>query len=95
MKKIKDFLSYTFNFGEDLHISVQTLLIVILAIFISSYLLRIARRLITRKLPEVDKAKFVTVFGYLKWLIYLVIFLQVEKWIQLSLCILLLLGLVI
>lgn len=75
MDKLKAFLGYSFNFGTDVHITVQTILIVLLALIIASYLLRLSRKLITRKLPDNDKEKFVSVFGYLKWLAYIIIFL--------------------
>ena len=75
MDKIKAFLKYSFNFGEDVHVSVQTILMVIFALVLASYLLQFSRKFITRKLPDNDKEKFVSVFGYLKWLAYIVIFL--------------------
>lgn len=75
MDKIKTFLSYSFSFGEAVHISVQTIIVVILALIIASYLLRFLMKLITRKLPQNDKDKFVAVFGYLRWLTYSIIFL--------------------
>ena len=74
MDKIKTFLSYSFSFGEAVHISVQTIIVVILALIIASYLLRFLMKLITRKLPQNDKDKFVAVFGYLRWLTYSIIF---------------------
>ncbi|WOC40508.1 mechanosensitive ion channel family protein [Polaribacter sp. HL-MS24] len=75
MEKLKAFLEYSFNFGTDVTISVQTILIVFLALLIASFLLKFFRKLITRKLPNEDKEKFVSVFEYLKWLAYIVIFL--------------------
>ncbi|MDB9830610.1 MAG: mechanosensitive ion channel [Polaribacter sp.] len=75
MDKIKTFLSYSFSFGDDVHISVQTIIVVILALILASYLLRFSMKLITRKLPKNDKEKFVSVFGYLRWLAYIIIFL--------------------
>jgi len=42
---------------------------------VTSYFLKFARKLITRKLPENDKIKFISVFTYLKWLAYLIIIL--------------------
>ena len=75
MDKIKTFLSSSFSFGEAVHISVQTIIVVILALIIASYLLRFLMKLITRKLPQNDKDKFVAVFGYLRWLTYSIIFL--------------------
>lgn len=75
MEKIIDFLNYQITFSKDIHISVKAILVALLAILISSFLLKLMRKLITRKLPENDKAKFVSVFSYLKWVIYLIIFL--------------------
>jgi small-conductance mechanosensitive channel len=75
MDKIKAFLNYSFNFGGDVHISVQTIIVVILVLILASYLLRFSMKLITRKLPQNDKEKFVAVFGYLRWLVFSIIFL--------------------
>ncbi|MDG1040893.1 MAG: mechanosensitive ion channel [Polaribacter sp.] len=75
MKKIIDFLNYQIRFSEEIHISVKAILVALLAILISSFLLKLMRRIITKKLPDNDKAKFVSVFSYLKWIIYLIIFL--------------------
>ena len=75
MDKIKAFFNYKFIFSEDVHVSVQTILMVIFALVLASYLLQFSRKFITRKLPDNDKEKFVSVFGYLKWLAYIVIFL--------------------
>ena len=75
MDKIIDFFNYQITFSEEIHISVKAILVAFLAILISSFLLKLMRRIITRKLPDTDKAKFVSVFSYLKWVIYLVIFL--------------------
>ena len=75
MDKIIDFFNYQITFSKEIHISVKAILVAFLAILISSFLLKLMRRIITRKLPDTDKAKFVSVFSYLKWVIYLVIFL--------------------
>jgi len=75
MDKLLSFLNYEIPLGDKVHISVKVILIVIVALFIASFVLRLLRKLITRKLPADDKVKFVSVFGYLKWLIYVIIFL--------------------
>lgn len=75
MKKILEFLNYEFPLGDQIHISVKVLLILILAFIVASFMLKIFRKLVTRKLPENDKVKFISVFSYLKWLVYLIIFL--------------------
>lgn len=75
MKKILEFLNYKIALGEEASITVQTVLLVIFVLLITAYILKIVRNLVTRKLPINDKAKFVSVFNYLKWLAYVVIFL--------------------
>jgi small-conductance mechanosensitive channel len=75
MQEVKDILNYTFHFSEDISISVKGILFVLFVILITSFVLKGLRRLITRNLPREDKAKFVTLFSYGKWVIYLIIFL--------------------
>ncbi|WP_347173897.1 mechanosensitive ion channel family protein [Polaribacter uvawellassae] len=75
MEKIREFLNYSFYFGEKSHISVLAIIILIIALMLTGFLLKLLRKFITRKLPDTDKAKFISVFNYLKWLIYIVIFL--------------------
>lgn len=75
MDKIASFFNYSFSIGKDIHISVKTILFVVLILVVTSYFLKFARKLITRKLPENDKIKFISVFTYLKWLAYLIIIL--------------------
>ena len=75
LEKLDEFLSYTFEYNENISISVKTILIVILALAITSVILKLIRRLFTRKMPENDKRKFISVFAYLRGLVYLIIFL--------------------
>jgi len=70
-----DILSYEFSLGEDIHLTVGKLLLLIVILTIASFLLRAIRRLISRKLPSNDKDKFRAVFSYIKWLIYIIIVL--------------------
>ncbi|AOW21915.1 mechanosensitive ion channel family protein [Urechidicola croceus] len=75
MERLKNIFNYNFEFSDTIHISVKAVLFVIVAIIVASFVLRMLRKLLTRKLPEDDKIKFVSVFSYLKWLTYLIIFL--------------------
>lgn len=75
MKKINEIFNYNFGTGDPFAISVKGILVMIIALILASYILKIARKLITKKLPKEDKVKFIPVFGYLKWLIYSIIFL--------------------
>ncbi|MFT4610960.1 MAG: small-conductance mechanosensitive channel [Glaciecola sp.] len=72
---IKMFMSQHVDFGKDISISIFDVVIVITVIFITTLILRLALRIITRNLPPDDKGKFNVVFGYFRWLIYLVILL--------------------
>jgi small-conductance mechanosensitive channel len=73
--KTKEFLSQHMDFGKDISISIFDILVVITVIFLTTVVLRILLRIITRNLPEDDKGKFNVVYGYFRWLIYLVILL--------------------
>lgn len=75
MKDINDILNHTFHFTEDIAISVKGLLYVTAVILVTSLIIKGVRRLVTRNLSKEDKAKFVTLFSYVSWVIYLIIFL--------------------
>jgi len=72
---VKGFLGQHIDFTDDISISIFDIIILVTVIFITTLLLRFVLRIITRKLPAEDKGKFNVVFGYFRWLIYLVIFL--------------------
>ena len=76
MKKLTDFLNYSFNFSDEVQITVKTILVVIVVLFITSFVLKLFRKLLTRHMPLNDKAKFVSLFSYSKWFIYVVILLM-------------------
>lgn len=77
MNKINEILNYSFSFGENIHISVKTLLTLVLVMVLTTFLLRLIRVLVTRKLPANDKVKFISVFSYLRWFLYIIIFLVI------------------
>ncbi|MUU78100.1 mechanosensitive ion channel family protein [Winogradskyella endarachnes] len=74
-EKTKEFLSLHMDFGNDISISILDVIIIITAIFITTIILRVVLKIITRKLPEEDKGKFNVVYGYFRWIIYLIILL--------------------
>lgn len=83
LEKVKDtiveettsILDYKFIFSEEISITVRGLLFVVIALVLTSFVLKLFRRFITRKMPINDKQKFVTVFGYIRWIVFLIIFL--------------------
>jgi small-conductance mechanosensitive channel len=74
---IREFLSYNIVDSETINITVGTLLTVVITLIIATYLLRLIHRLVTAKLPETDKNKFVSIFGFLKYLLYILIVITV------------------
>ncbi len=76
-ENIKGFLGYKIYDSETVHITVSTILAIVLAILLVRYLLRVIHKLTTRKLPEEDKNKFVSIFGFLKYLFYILVVVTV------------------
>lgn len=56
-------------------LEVKYVLLVIAILILTTYVLRGIRKIVTRKMPEEDKVKFITVFSFAKWFIYVVVFL--------------------
>lgn len=75
MTELNEILNYSFHFTKDISISVKGILFVFLVLVITAIILKIMRRLITRNLPNEDRAKFDTVFSYGRWIIYLIFLL--------------------
>ncbi|GAA4955235.1 hypothetical protein GCM10023314_31190 [Algibacter agarivorans] len=75
MEDLKNILNHTFKLSEDISISVRGLLLVAVVIFFTSIILNVFRRVLTRHLPDEDKTKFKILFGYGKWIVYLIILL--------------------
>lgn len=75
VEETNSILNYNFIFTKEISITVKGLLAIIIALLITAILLKLIRRLLTRKMPVNDKAKFITAFSYLRWFVFLVIFL--------------------
>ncbi len=69
---IRDFLSFSVVDTENINITVGTLLTIIIVLFLVSLLLKLIHRFVTKKLPTEDKNKFVSIFNFLRYLLYLV-----------------------
>ncbi len=74
---LKHLLSYKIYDGESAIISVGTLLLIIIGLLITSLILKIVHKLVTAKLPEADKNKFVSIFSFLKYLLYIFVVVTV------------------
>jgi small-conductance mechanosensitive channel len=75
VEEANSILDYSFTFSEEISISFKALLLVAFALIVTAFVLKLLRRFITRKMPKNDKVKFVSVFSYIRWVVFLVIFL--------------------
>jgi len=80
VKKIHELLNYSFEFTDEIHISVKAIIIVALVFIITNRVLKFIRKVINKKLDDHDKGKFKTVFTFLRYFIYiLVIIIALES----------------
>tara|TARA_R110002051_G_scaffold190136_1_gene259214 strand:+ start:1461 stop:2303 length:843 start_codon:yes stop_codon:yes gene_type:complete len=75
--EFKDLLSLKVLPSDSINISVGTILTVIVVIIIVTILLKLVHKVVTSKLPEEDKNKFVSIFGFFKYLLYIFVILSV------------------
>jgi len=75
---IYDFLNWGLHLGEgqnSIHITIGLLLVIIITFFISHFVLNAIRRFYTNKMKGDDKLKFISIFKFIKYLVYLVVIL--------------------
>ncbi|MEJ6674393.1 MAG: mechanosensitive ion channel [Polaribacter sp.] len=75
LEEANSILEYTFTFSEEISISFKGFLFVVIALVVTAFVLKLLRRFITRKIPTNDKVKFVSVFSYIRWVVFIAIFL--------------------
>ncbi len=72
---IKDFLDLGFHIGsgeKSIHLTVGLLLLLTFALFATNFILKWLRHLLTRKMEREDKQKFVSIFKFINYVVYLV-----------------------
>jgi len=77
---IKEFLQMGLHLGEGdkrVDITIGLLLLLIVSLFIASFILKWIRKLYTRKMAEPDRRKFISVFKFIKYVTYIVVFISV------------------
>lgn len=75
---IKAFLNWGLHIGEgekSIHLTVGLLLMIIVAFIVASIVLKWIRQLFTRKMSQDDKLKFISVFKFIKYMVYVVVVL--------------------
>ncbi|MCK0190193.1 mechanosensitive ion channel domain-containing protein [Arenibacter sp. F20364] len=76
-KGLDEFLAYKIWNGDKVDITAATFLTVIISLIVVNYALKLFHKLVTAKLPEEDKNKFISVFGFLRYLFYILVVLVV------------------
>ena len=75
---IKAFLDWGPRFGSgdnEIHLTVSLLLLLVAAFIVTSFALGWIRELFTRKMHGDDKLKFISIFKFIKYVIYLIVIL--------------------
>ena len=73
MNKLKEFFNFSFNVTEDIHIDVKTILFLIAVFYLTSFLLKLIKKLFNRKLELQDKDKFKSVYSFVKYFVYITV----------------------
>ncbi len=74
---IVDFFMHTFHIGEHFRISIFGILIIVFTFWLTSRVLRVFTRLITKRLTEEHTIKFKSLFSFAKYIIYAIVILEV------------------
>ena len=77
---IQEFLNIGFHFGEDenqVHLTIGTLLVVIISFFLTHVVLRWIRKLITRRMDGTDTLKFMTIFRFVRYVVFVLVFFMI------------------
>lgn len=75
---VQEFLNLGFHYGEgenSIHITIGLLLLVLIAFAVTSFVLKWLRRLFTRKMEREDELKFISVFKFINYIVYLAVIL--------------------
>ncbi|MEZ4856387.1 MAG: mechanosensitive ion channel [Gelidibacter sp.] len=75
MREILDVLNKSYSLSDHIKVSIMDVIVLVVVLIIATFVLRILRKLMSRNLPYDDKKKFKVVFGYARWLIYVIIVL--------------------
>ena len=76
-ESIEKFLDIGFHFGEGdhkIHLTLGLILGLVISLVLAKFILKWTRRLATRKLEEADKNKFVSIFRFISYITYIIVF---------------------
>ena len=74
---IKEFLELGFHFGKGetgIHLTVGLILALLFSLIFASFILKWIYKLSTRKMDETDKNKFISIFKFIRYVTYIIVF---------------------
>jgi small-conductance mechanosensitive channel len=77
-QSIKEFMNWGFHWTEgskSIHITIGLVLLLLLVLIIANYVLKMVRQFLTRKMQKDDKLKFISVFKFINYVIYVAVIL--------------------
>ena len=69
-----DFLTFKLINTDKITFTVYQLILLVIALFFTGIVLKFLRKVMTRKLPLEDKNKFISIFQFAKYVIYVLVF---------------------
>lgn len=75
---VEEFLNMGFHYGEgdhSIHITIGLLLLLTTSLVLTGFFLKWLRRFFTRKMVQEDKLKFISIFKFIKYVVYVVVIL--------------------
>ena len=73
MDKFRDFLNYSFELTDKIHIDVKTILFLLFILVLTNTILKITKKVFKKRLNDEDKDKFTGVFSFLQYFIYIIV----------------------
>lgn len=75
LNHIEEILRYKLIDTKTIEFTIANLLVLIFALVFTSIILKFLRKIITRKLPPEDKNKFISLFQFVKYIVYIFVFM--------------------
>ncbi|GGD71620.1 hypothetical protein GCM10011412_06520 [Maribacter cobaltidurans] len=75
---IKEFLDLGFHYNsgdKSIHVTIGVLLLLTIAFIVTSFVLQWVRRFFTRRMEAEDKLKFISIFKFIKYVVYILVIL--------------------
>lgn len=79
LDKIKELFGLSLIKTEDINFTLGALIALVLAFLVTSFLLRIIRQFLTRRLPIEDKNKFISLFQFIRYVVYIFVIMFTLK----------------